>query len=148
MPQAATINSGSPRINIQRGKNAATQPHLVISHNPARRTEYKYTSRVYGYPTCLLNTTTLSWKQSCAPHRLSPHRGTAATTMGLDLFSPVAPVRLNILLLPVGRIKRSRFLSFAARLQAEKFIRLGDISPDERPNRSTVPQSPCQKSTS
>jgi hypothetical protein len=59
--------------------------------------------------------------------------------MGLDLFSPVAPVRLNILLLPVGRIKRSRFLSFAARLQAEKLVRLGDISPDERPNRSTVP---------
>ncbi|KAL3710998.1 hypothetical protein TMatcc_004795 [Talaromyces marneffei ATCC 18224] len=56
--------------------------------------------------------------------------------MGLDLFSPVAPVRLNILLLPVGRIKRSRFLSFAARLQAEKLVRLGDISPDERPNRN------------
>ncbi|RAO64982.1 uncharacterized protein BHQ10_000994 [Talaromyces amestolkiae] len=56
--------------------------------------------------------------------------------MGLDLFSPVAPVRLNILLLPVGRIKRSRFLSFATRLQAEKLVRLGDISPDERPNRN------------
>ncbi|EED19323.1 hypercellular protein HypA [Talaromyces stipitatus ATCC 10500] len=56
--------------------------------------------------------------------------------MGVDLFSPVAPVRLNILLLPAGRIKRSRFLSFAARLQAENLIRLGDISPDERPNRN------------
>lgn len=66
------------------------------------------------------------------------NRGVAAT-MGVDLFSPVAPVRLNILLLPVGRIKRSRFLGFAARLQAETVIRLGDVSPDARPNRSTAP---------
>lgn len=58
--------------------------------------------------------------------------------MGVDPLSPVAPVRLNALLLPVGRIKRSRFLSFAARLQAEKYVRLGDVSPDTRPNRSTL----------
>jgi hypothetical protein len=58
--------------------------------------------------------------------------------MGVDPLSPVAPVRLNVLLLPVGRIKRSRFLSFAARLQAEKYVRLGDVSPDTRPNRSTL----------
>ncbi|QKX57064.1 uncharacterized protein TRUGW13939_04172 [Talaromyces rugulosus] len=56
--------------------------------------------------------------------------------MGVDPLSPVAPVRLNALLLPVGRIKRSRFLSFAARLQAEKYVRLGDVSPDTRPNRN------------
>lgn len=56
--------------------------------------------------------------------------------MGVDPLSPIAPARPNALLLPVGRIKRSRFLSFAARLQAENVIRLGDVSPDARPNRS------------
>ena len=58
--------------------------------------------------------------------------------MNVDPLSPIAPVRLRALLLPVGRIKRSRFLSFAARLQAENVIRLGDISPDSRPNRSMI----------
>ncbi|KAJ6121896.1 hypothetical protein N7512_004361 [Penicillium capsulatum] len=55
--------------------------------------------------------------------------------MGVDPLSPIAPARLRALLLPIGRIKRSRFLSFAARLQAENVVRLGDISPDARPNR-------------
>lgn len=57
--------------------------------------------------------------------------------MGVDPLSPIAPVRLRALLLPIGRIKRSRFLGFATRLQAENVVRLGDISPDARPNRST-----------
>ncbi|KAL4955255.1 TRAPP II complex [Aspergillus filifer] len=56
--------------------------------------------------------------------------------MGVDPLSPIAPARLRALILPVGRIKRSRFLSFAARLQAENVVRLGDISPDARPNRN------------
>jgi hypothetical protein len=41
-----------------------------------------------------------------------------------------------MLLLPVGRIKRARFLSFVERLRPENVVRLGDISPDGRPNRS------------
>ncbi|KAL3479443.1 TRAPP II complex [Aspergillus californicus] len=56
--------------------------------------------------------------------------------MGVDPLSPIAPARLRALMLPVGQIKRSRFLSFAARLQAENVVRLGDISPDARPNRN------------
>ncbi|RAH42961.1 TRAPPII-specific subunit TRS120 [Aspergillus brunneoviolaceus CBS 621.78] len=56
--------------------------------------------------------------------------------MGVDPLSPTAPVRLRALLLPIGKIRRSRFLSFAARLQAENVVRLGDISPDARPNRN------------
>ncbi|KAJ6142121.1 hypothetical protein N7497_011220 [Penicillium chrysogenum] len=56
--------------------------------------------------------------------------------MGVDPLSPIAPVRFRALLLPIGKIKRSRFLSFAARLQAENVVRLGDISPDARPNRN------------
>lgn len=58
--------------------------------------------------------------------------------MGVDPLSPIAPVRLRALLLPIGKIKRSRFLSFAARLQAENVVRLSDISPDARPNRSML----------
>ncbi|KAL2855505.1 TRAPP II complex [Aspergillus pseudoustus] len=56
--------------------------------------------------------------------------------MGVDPLSPIAPARLRALVLPVGKIRRSRFLSFAARLQAENVVRLGDISPDARPNRN------------
>ncbi|KAL4914250.1 TRAPP II complex [Aspergillus aurantiobrunneus] len=56
--------------------------------------------------------------------------------MGVDPLSPIAPARLKALILPVGRIRRSRFLSFAARLQSENVVRLGDISPDARPNRN------------
>lgn len=56
--------------------------------------------------------------------------------MGVDPLSPIAPARLRALLLPIGKIKRSRFLSFAGRLQAENVVRLGDISPDSRPNRN------------
>lgn len=58
--------------------------------------------------------------------------------MDVDPLSPIAPARVRALLLPVGKIRKSRFLGFAARLQAENIIRLGDISPDARPNRSTL----------
>lgn len=68
--------------------------------------------------------------------RLSSHLLKTDVTMGVDPLSPIAPARLRALILPVGRIKRSRFLSLAARLQAENVVRLGDISPDARPNRS------------
>lgn len=57
--------------------------------------------------------------------------------MGIDPLSPVAPARVRALLLPIGKIKRARFLAFVERLQPENVVRLGDISPDGRPNRST-----------
>ncbi|GAB7345364.1 hypothetical protein MBLNU457_3712t2 [Dothideomycetes sp. NU457] len=56
--------------------------------------------------------------------------------MGGDPLSPVAPARVRVLLLPVGRIKRSRFESFVERLQGEPAVRLGDITPDARPDRN------------
>lgn len=59
--------------------------------------------------------------------------------MAVDTLSPIAPARIRALLLPVGRIKRSRFLAFVDLLQAQCMIRLGDISPDPRPDRSTTP---------
>ncbi|KAH8682971.1 TRAPP II complex [Tricladium varicosporioides] len=54
----------------------------------------------------------------------------------LDQLSPVAPARVRVVLLPIGQIKRARFLSFIARLQPENVVQLGDISPDGRPHRN------------
>lgn len=59
--------------------------------------------------------------------------------MAVDPLSPIAPARIRALLLPVGRIKRSRFLAFVELLQPQCMVRLGDISPDPRPDRSTEP---------
>ncbi|KAF2182844.1 Trs120-domain-containing protein [Zopfia rhizophila CBS 207.26] len=56
--------------------------------------------------------------------------------MAIDPLSPIAPARIRALLLPVGRIKRSRFLGFVDLLQPECMIRLGDVSPDPRPDRN------------
>ncbi|PGH32140.1 hypothetical protein GX50_05101 [[Emmonsia] crescens] len=57
--------------------------------------------------------------------------------MAVDPLSPVAPARLRALLLPVGKIKRSRFLNLVKRLQAHNVVRLGDVSPDGRPNKNS-----------
>ncbi|CAI6329166.1 unnamed protein product [Periconia digitata] len=56
--------------------------------------------------------------------------------MALDPLSPIAPARIRALLLPIGRIKRSRFLTFVDSLQSHSLIRLGDVSPDPRPDRN------------
>ncbi|KAF2728690.1 Trs120-domain-containing protein [Polyplosphaeria fusca] len=56
--------------------------------------------------------------------------------MAVDPLSPVAPARIRALLLPMGRIKRSRFLAFVELLQSESTVRLGDVSPDPRPDRN------------
>ncbi|KAF2204366.1 hypercellular protein-like protein HypA [Delitschia confertaspora ATCC 74209] len=56
--------------------------------------------------------------------------------MAIDPLSPIAPARIRALLLPVGRIKRSRFIAFVELLQSECIVRLGDISPDPRPDRN------------
>lgn len=40
----------------------------------------------------------------------------------MDRFSPVAPARIRVLVLPVGRIERSRFSLFLRRLQTEASI--------------------------
>ena len=56
--------------------------------------------------------------------------------MSLDPLSFVAPARVKVLLVPLGRVCQSRFLSFVKRLQGENVVRLGDVSPDNRPHRS------------
>lgn len=57
-------------------------------------------------------------------------------TMGLDALSPTAPARVKALVLPIGHVRQSRFNAFLRRLQQENVVRLGDVSPDSRPNRS------------
>ncbi|CAO2648585.1 Nn.00g078520.m01.CDS01 [Neocucurbitaria sp. VM-36] len=56
--------------------------------------------------------------------------------MALDPLSPIAPARIRALLLPVGRIKRSHYLAYVDLLQQHSLVRLGDISPDPRPDRN------------
>ncbi|KAI9838455.1 MAG: hypothetical protein M1837_002477 [Sclerophora amabilis] len=56
--------------------------------------------------------------------------------MDLDSLSPTAPARIRALLLPIGRVKRSRFLSFVDRLKPYREVHLLDVSPDGRPNRT------------
>ncbi|KAK7730779.1 hypothetical protein SLS57_001610 [Botryosphaeria dothidea] len=56
--------------------------------------------------------------------------------MAVDPFSPIAPARIRVLLVPAGKIKRSRFMTFVERLQPECAIRLGDVTPDPRPDRT------------
>ncbi len=56
--------------------------------------------------------------------------------MDLDPLSIVTPARIKVLLLPVGNVRQSKFTSFVERLQRVNVVRLGDVSPDGRPNRS------------
>ncbi|KAI9677686.1 MAG: hypothetical protein M1817_006641 [Caeruleum heppii] len=56
--------------------------------------------------------------------------------MVLDALSPVAPARVRALIIPVGNVKRSKFAALVDRLQKETIVRLGDVSPDVRPNRN------------
>ena len=62
--------------------------------------------------------------------------------MDLDPLSIITPARVKVLLVPVGHVKQSRFAGFVQRLQSVNVVRLGDVSPDSRPHRSTVSQPP------
>lgn len=59
--------------------------------------------------------------------------------MGLDPLSAIAPARVKALIIPLGRIRQSRFASFISRLQQQNIVQLGDVSPDGRPHRSNNP---------
>ena len=69
------------------------------------------------------------------PPTIAPDRPNVP--MGGNPLSPVAPARVRVLLLPVGRIKRRRFESFVERLQTVPAVRLGDVTPDSRAGRNT-----------
>ena len=82
------------------------------------------------------------------PRQSAGCQSTLPRAMPLDSLSFTAPARLRALLCPLGRIKRSRFSSFSARLQNSNVVRLGDVTPD--PKRSKVPEHcdgrPCDAS--
>lgn len=52
------------------------------------------------------------------------------TMMGNDSLSPITPARINVLLVPAGNVKRSRFDSFVSRLAEINEVRLGDVNPN------------------
>lgn len=56
--------------------------------------------------------------------------------MTADSLLPIAPARVKALVLPIGQIKRERFVSFVERLNGEQVVHLRDISADARPNRN------------
>ncbi|KFY24073.1 hypothetical protein V491_02303 [Pseudogymnoascus sp. VKM F-3775] len=56
--------------------------------------------------------------------------------MVFDPLSPIAPARVKALILPLGQVKRAHFETFIQRLYPENVVRLGDISPDRRPDRN------------
>ncbi|RPB25706.1 Trs120-domain-containing protein [Terfezia boudieri ATCC MYA-4762] len=56
--------------------------------------------------------------------------------MAMDGLSYTSTSRLRALLCPIGRIRRSRFLEFVERVHMENIVRLGDVSPDVKPNRT------------
>ncbi|KAK9245109.1 TRAPP II complex [Lipomyces tetrasporus] len=53
----------------------------------------------------------------------------------LDSLSYAAPSRIRAYLCPVGMVSHPRFLEFVSRLQDTAIIRLGDVTPDSRPER-------------
>ena len=55
-----------------------------------------------------------------------------------NLYGFASPAHVQVLLVPVGQIKKSRFKEHADRLQQHKIVRLGDITPDNRPHRSRL----------
>ena len=74
---------------------------------------------------------------SDTPERLSGINPLAQNvTMVIDPISPIAPARVRVVLLPLGRIKKQRFDGFVERLRVENTVRLGDISPDALADKS------------
>jgi hypothetical protein len=56
--------------------------------------------------------------------------------MVTDPLSPIAAARVRVLVLPAGRIKKERFTTFLERLQQHDRVRLGDISPEGKPEKA------------
>ncbi|KAL9105456.1 MAG: hypothetical protein Q9227_009365 [Pyrenula ochraceoflavens] len=56
--------------------------------------------------------------------------------MGHDSLSSIAPVQVNVGLVPAGKIQQSRYDAFIARLRRENVVRLGDVSPDKRSGKN------------
>ncbi|KAK9374232.1 TRAPP II complex [Lipomyces chichibuensis] len=64
-----------------------------------------------------------------------PPQPQSVVSTPLDSLSYAAPSRIRAFLCPVGLVSRPRFLDFVSRLQDTAIIRLGDVTPDPRPER-------------
>lgn len=58
--------------------------------------------------------------------------------MVINPLSPVASAQINTLLVPAGKIKCTKFSSFVSRLEHENLVRLGDVSPNGKSNKSVL----------
>ncbi|KAL8992680.1 MAG: hypothetical protein Q9188_007527, partial [Gyalolechia gomerana] len=58
--------------------------------------------------------------------------------MGGNPISIIDPARVKVLLVPVGQVKHSRFLSFLERFEHEDVVQLRDVSPDSRPHTKAM----------
>lgn len=58
--------------------------------------------------------------------------------MGIDPLSPIASARINTLVVPAGNVSRTKFSSFVSRLEREKVVRLGDVSPDQSKTSKSI----------
>ncbi|PHH69269.1 hypothetical protein CDD80_6869 [Ophiocordyceps camponoti-rufipedis] len=56
--------------------------------------------------------------------------------MSLDPLLPIAPARVSLLLVPLGRLRAANFASYVERLRTEQVVYLRDVSADGRPNRN------------
>ncbi len=61
--------------------------------------------------------------------------------MDVGPFASIAQIR--ILLVPVGSIRRSTFEKYAGLVRSFDHIRLGDIPPDAREDKSASDHSAC-----
>lgn len=94
---------------------------------------------------CIKRPTETSTYDNIESTRPPGHVSDTNVAMAAEPLSPmdfIAPARIKAQLLPVGRIRRSRFLSFVDLLRQQSLVRLGDVSPDPRPDRSTNPLNP------
>lgn len=51
--------------------------------------------------------------------------------MPVDSFSPFAPARIRVLVVPAGKIRRSRYHEFSALLNDVSVVALNELSSDE-----------------
>ncbi|KAI4236429.1 MAG: hypothetical protein LQ352_008007 [Teloschistes flavicans] len=56
--------------------------------------------------------------------------------MSVDHLAIVAPARVSVICVPIGRIEQTRFVAFFERLRQENVVQLRDVSPDNRPHRT------------
>ncbi|OLL22752.1 Transport protein particle subunit trs120 [Neolecta irregularis DAH-3] len=72
----------------------------------------------------------------------APRLHMTTTSPIINGHSFCSPSRVKLLPIPICRIKKSRFSSFVGRLELARIVKLGDVTPDSRPDKARFnPQS-------